>query len=204
MSTCTKRVMTLLEELEVPYELVTVDFKNQGHKSPAHKKMQPFGKIPVLEDSDLGVPLFESRSILRYLANKYQDKAGHLLGVGTKERALVDNWLEAEAQNFGPCSGGLVKQKVFAPMFGQTADEEKVKEYTQELEGVLDAFETILSSRPYLAGEHYSLADIAASPYLALLPAAGASNLIDSRPAVKAWADRILNRPVWKQVFAKK
>lgn len=42
------------------------------------------------------------------------------------------------------------------------------------------------------AGEHYSLADIAASPYLALLPAAGASNLIDSRPAVKAWADRIL------------
>ena len=42
------------------------------------------------------------------------------------------------------------------------------------------------------AGEHYSLADIAASPYLALLPAAGAGNLVDSRPAVKAWNDHIL------------
>lgn len=46
-----------------------------------------------------------------------------------------------------------VLSHVLTCLQGQTADEEKVKEYTQELEGVLDAFETILSSRPYLAGE---------------------------------------------------
>ena len=52
---------------------------------------------------------------------------------------------------------------------------------------------TLLHASPLTAaGEHYSIADIAASPYLALLPAAGASNLIDSRPGVKAWNDRIL------------
>lgn len=81
LSTCTRRVLTTLEELKVPYELVVVDLTKGAHKSPAYtEKYQPFGQIPVLEDTD-GTLVFESRAIQRYVALKY--------GKGMRKSILV-------------------------------------------------------------------------------------------------------------------
>ena len=51
-STCTQRVLFVLEEKQVPYELIPIDFATQEHKSPAHVQKQPFGQVPVLEEED--------------------------------------------------------------------------------------------------------------------------------------------------------
>lgn len=51
-STCTQRVLTVLEEKQVAYELVAIDFAKQEHKTAKHVKLQPWGKVPVLEDDD--------------------------------------------------------------------------------------------------------------------------------------------------------
>jgi glutathione S-transferase len=76
-STCTQRVLTALYEKEVPFELVTVDFAKGEHKSEKHMKMQPFGKVPALEDD--GFILFESRAIAKYIAKKYESQGTPLL-----------------------------------------------------------------------------------------------------------------------------
>lgn len=82
MSTCTRRVLTALEELHVPYELVNIDLSKGEHKAPAYvEKYQPFGQIPSLEEAD-GTVLFESRAILRYIALKYGK------GNGSSRRSL--------------------------------------------------------------------------------------------------------------------
>jgi glutathione S-transferase len=76
-STCTQRVLTALHEKGVPYELINIDFKIAEHKSEKYMKLQPFGKIPVLDDD--GFILFESRAIARYIAKKYAGQGTPLL-----------------------------------------------------------------------------------------------------------------------------
>lgn len=76
-STCTKRVLTALEEKNVSYELVPVNFAVAEHKSPEFLKKQPFGKIPVLEDD--GFLVFESRAICKYIAKKYAGQGTKLI-----------------------------------------------------------------------------------------------------------------------------
>ncbi|KAF4996342.1 hypothetical protein FDECE_12486 [Fusarium decemcellulare] len=71
ISTRTQRVLLVLEEIGLPYELRVVDLRNGEHKTPNFRmKYNPFGKVPVFEDGD--TKLFESRAICRYIATKYK------------------------------------------------------------------------------------------------------------------------------------
>ena len=70
MSTCTRRVRCVLEEMGLPYEIVLIDLGKGEQKQPTHLLIQPFGQVPVLEDTD-GTKIFESRAIMRYLLKKY-------------------------------------------------------------------------------------------------------------------------------------
>lgn len=76
-STCTRRVLVVLEEKKVPYELVKVDFMAKEHKSEAFLKLQPFGKVPVLEDD--GGFIYESRAIAKYIAKKFAEQGTKLV-----------------------------------------------------------------------------------------------------------------------------
>lgn len=76
-STCTQRVLTVLYEKNVPFELVAINFSAGDHKSEKHIKIHPFGKVPVLDDD--GFILFESRAIAKYIAAKYSDQGTPLL-----------------------------------------------------------------------------------------------------------------------------
>lgn len=59
------RVLVTILELDLPYEHVLVDISKGDQRNPEYKKLQPFGKVPVLEDD--GLVMFESRAICRYL-----------------------------------------------------------------------------------------------------------------------------------------
>ncbi len=70
-STCTRRVITTLNELNLPFELVPIELFKGEHKAPDYlAKIQPFGQIPALVDTD-GTHIYESRAIQRYVALKY-------------------------------------------------------------------------------------------------------------------------------------
>jgi glutathione S-transferase len=90
LSTCTKRVLTVLYEKDIPFELIEVDLTKGAQKLPSYLKMQPFGKIPVMDDD--GFVLFESRAIAKYLATKYAAQGTPLLPAAgdLKAQALVD------------------------------------------------------------------------------------------------------------------
>lgn len=59
MSTCTQRVLISAAEAGVDVELVPVDFQKAEHKSEAFLKLQPFGQVPALEDSEAGITMHE-------------------------------------------------------------------------------------------------------------------------------------------------
>lgn len=76
-STCTRRVLTTLVEKGVPYEFVPVDFGVGEHKTSRFMELQPFGKVPVLEDD--GYFLYESRAMAKYIARKYAGQGTELM-----------------------------------------------------------------------------------------------------------------------------
>jgi glutathione S-transferase len=76
-STCTQRVLTILIEKGVPYEVVPVNVAVAEHKSPKFLALQPFGKVPVLEDD--GYFVFESRAMCKYIAKKYKSQGTKLI-----------------------------------------------------------------------------------------------------------------------------
>jgi glutathione S-transferase len=77
-STCTQRVLTVVNELAIKdYELVVVNLYAGEQTLPGHIALHPFGKIPVLEDD--GYFVYESRAICKYLALKYYGQGTNLI-----------------------------------------------------------------------------------------------------------------------------
>ena len=100
LSTCTRKVITTLTELGLPYELTVVDFAKGEHKQPPHLARQPFGQIPTIEDA--GFELYESRAICRYLNEK---AGGALVPAGLQGRAEMERWASARSRRSARCQG---------------------------------------------------------------------------------------------------
>ncbi|QMV72451.1 glutathione S-transferase family protein [Comamonas piscis] len=142
-----------LEELSLPYQLHHVRIDEGDHRKPEFLALNPYGRIPVLMDTETGVQLFESAAILLYLA----DKTGALLAPKGPTRWEAIKWLQFHASSLGP----LLGQRVHFTLFADTPiplAQERYQGLTEEAFKVLDQ---TLVDRPYLAGDDYSIADIA-------------------------------------------
>ena len=115
VSTCTRRVATVLKEKNVPYELIAVDFAKGEHKAPEFLEKQPFGQVPYIDDD--GFILYESRAIGRYIAAKYRDQGTPLIPdpADVKATALFEQAASVELSNFDPFASGIAYEKVFRP-----------------------------------------------------------------------------------------
>eukprot|EP00271_Cylindrocystis_brebissonii_P023001 TRINITY_DN9183_c0_g1_i2.p1 TRINITY_DN9183_c0_g1~~TRINITY_DN9183_c0_g1_i2.p1 ORF type:complete len:187 (+),score=43.11 TRINITY_DN9183_c0_g1_i2:222-782(+) len=132
ISTCTKRVLVVLEEKNVTdYTVETIDVLAGAHKKPEFLAKQPFGQIPVLEDGDISI--YESRAMARYVCDKYDGEGTALFGKTPKEKAAVNQWLEVEGQTFNGPISAIVVELVFKKHHGKEADEAKVAEAAAQL-----------------------------------------------------------------------
>lgn len=197
-STCTRRVVLALLEKNVEFKLEIINLAKKEQKTPEFLAKQPFGVIPVLEDD--GIRVFESRAIARFISEKYSEQGTNLLGSTLKERALVNQWMEVESQNYNPPISAIVFELVIGPRYGRSPDIAKVEENAKKLERVLDIYEAHLKENEYLAGDFFSLADLTHIPYTARLMESNQSALITSRPRFLGWWVRITSRPSWQKI----
>lgn len=145
------KVALLLEELAAPYDIVLVDiFKGEQH-APAFRAINPNGKVPALVDD--GVTLFDSNAILLHLAEKH----GRFLPEAGQPRASALSWLQFVATGVGPFSGQAVHFNHYAPEKLPYA----VHRYMREIERHYRVLETRLADSPWLAGDEYTIADMA-------------------------------------------
>ncbi|KAJ8691864.1 hypothetical protein PTI98_011385 [Pleurotus ostreatus] len=151
VSTCTKRVATVLIELNVPFELVPIDLRKGEQKTPQFLEKQPFGKVPYIDDD--GFILYESRAISRYLATKYSGQGTQLIPKDLQAWAKFEQAASVEICNFDPYASGVVIEKYFKPIFGQTPDEAQAKDLTEKLNANLDTYDLILSKQKFLGGD---------------------------------------------------
>ncbi|WP_181259191.1 glutathione S-transferase family protein [Pseudoduganella armeniaca] len=151
-----RKPIILLEELGVPYNVVPVDLGKRQQFEPAFLAISPNNKIPALVDDDAaGGPLtmFESGAILTYLAEKH----GQLLPAAGLARYRVLTWLHWQIGGVGPMFGQL-------GYFSRQDDADATGHFVEEAERLLDVLDKQLANGAYLAGDEYSIADIALYP----------------------------------------
>ena len=196
MSTCTRKVLTVLAEKGQQAEFVMVDLMKGEQKNAENVARQPFARVPAIEDD--GFRLYESRAIMRYLDEKLPGTK--LQPADAKDRALMDQWISVEHSYFSPSAMKIVFELVFHKMAGKTPDMDIVKAGREGVERAFDVAEKTLAHQDYLGGKTFSLADIDWMPYVQYLFAAEQGDLVTSRPGIKAWWERVSSRPSWKKV----
>ncbi|KAK0517590.1 hypothetical protein Tsubulata_439797 [Turnera subulata] len=196
-----RRVMACLYEKELDFESIPVDLKNGEQRKEPYLSLNPFGKVPTLEDGD--VLIFESRAITNYIAQEYFDRGTQLLYTSGKELAEMLQWLEVETHQYEPVVSRLMRECILKPRYlGLPADTGVVEESEAKLSKILDIYEARLKQSKYLAGEDFSLADLHHLPSISYLMETPSRRLIDSRPHVSSWVADITARPAWAKVLA--
>ena len=156
-----RKIPIMLEELGIPYTIETVNIGEGEQFKPAFLAISPNNKIPAIVDTDADgrtVALFESGAILTYLA----EKTGRLLPASGPERYKVLEWLHWQIGGLGPMFGQLGFFELRAKEKSGLAS----KHFLDEAERLLGVMDRQLAHHSWLAGAEYSIADIAAYPWV--------------------------------------
>jgi glutathione S-transferase len=193
MSPNARRVQITLEELGVPYEYVLVDLMQGAQKKPEYLKLNPNGRVPTLVDGER--VLWESHAIAQYLAAKYPEKK--LAGSTPEEVGEVSKWCFLNASHFGSALAGVFAHTMRLP------EDQRVPKIAEngraEATRVLGLLNDTLASRPWLAGERFTLADASLGPNVIFAPMLGFD--LSPYPNLTAWLERLKARPSFQKVL---
>ena len=158
------KVSIMLEETGLPYEPHLVRFDAKDQMTPEFLSISPNNKIPAILDPNgpggKPLPLFESGAILIYLA----DKSGRLLPADAAGRYTAIQWLMFQMGGIGPMFGQVGFFHKFA---GQDYEDKRPRDrYVAEAKRLLAVVDRRLGESAWLAGDDYSIADIATFPWI--------------------------------------
>lgn len=191
------KVSLFLEEAGLPYKVHPINIGKNEQFAPDFLKIAPNNRIPAIVDqapADGGEPLslFESGAILLYLA----EKTGQFLPKDLRGRQMALQWLFWQMGGLGPMAGQNHHFNRFAPEKIPYA----IKRYTEETARLYRVLNKQLEGREFVAGDEYSIADMAIYPWI--VPHEWQGQNLDDFPALKAWFQRIKARPATERAYA--
>lgn len=182
-----------LAEKGVAYDLVEIDIFAESGPPADYRQRHPFGRIPAFEHD--GFRLYESGAIERYVDEAFPGPA--LQPADARARARL-NQIISILDNYGyrPMVWDIYVERISAPNEGRASDEARIAAGLRQSRTCLAAIEDLMGDDPWLAGSAVSLADLHAAPmidYLVKTPEGLA--LLRERPRLKAWWERLSQRP---------
>ena len=196
------KVTVMLEELlalghtGAEYDAWMIKIGDGSQFSSGFVSVNPNSKIPALVDTDTGVNIFESGSILIYLAEKFDA----FLPTNIAQRTETINWLFWLHGSAPYLGGGFGHFYAYAPEKFEYA----INRFSMEAKRQLDVLDRNLAERQFMAGDHYSIADIATAPWYGalvkgLLYNAATFMDVSSYKNVIRWADKVYARPAFQR-----
>jgi GST-like protein len=180
------KVVIALEELGLPYQLHSVNVRKGEQKTAEFLALNPNGKVPVLVDNDAGdFVMTESAAILVYLAEKH----GALLAASGVQRARTFEQLFFHASGISPAFG----QSGFFQKMAAEKMPIAIERFHGEAKRTLAVLNQVLEKNTYVAGEEYSIADIAHFGWI--WRRAFAEVDFSETPAVARWYEAVAQRP---------
>ena len=183
------KVHIMLEETGLPYKVHAVDIGAGAQFTPKFLKISPNNKIPAIVDKNgpdgKRFSLFESGAILLYLA----EKTRQFMPLDAGQRYRTIEWLMFQMGGIGPMLGQAHHFRIYAP----TKIKYAVDRYTNEANRLYGVLDERLKKSDYLAGDKYTIADMATWPWLRSYKNQGVE--MDDYPSVKRWFAEIEARP---------
>lgn len=191
------KITLFLEEAGLPYTIKPVDIGKGEQFQPEFLAFSPNNRMPAIIDhapADGGAPLsvFESGAILLYLANK----TGRFFGADVRQKVEVNQWLMWQMAGLGPMTGQYGHFNVYAPEPIPYA----IERYTREVQRLLGVLDRRLAGRDFIAGDEYTIADMAAWPWIN--PYAKAPLDLEPYAGVRRWHAAIAARPATQRAYA--
>ena len=190
------RIVWLLEELELPYEINKMAFSPADLKSDAHRKRHPLGRVPVLEDGDL--MLWESGAIIEYVLERYKN-GGLKPSVDSPEFPAYLQWFHYCEGMVMPPVNTIVVQTILLPP--DRRDETALAQAKKLLTRALAPVDEALAGKDYLIG-HFSAADIMLGH--ACFMSNGLGCVTDEMTNLKAYVERVAARPHFQTAITMK
>ncbi|KAF3022572.1 hypothetical protein E8E14_013251 [Neopestalotiopsis sp. 37M] len=183
------------EELNVPYNYVTLDAAANEIKSDWFTAINPNGRVPAIvhikEDGQV-VTVFESGACLQYMLSEFDKENKLSYSVGTQEYWTQLSWLSWQISGYGPSMG----QSTFFTRYSPQPEPYALWRYLAESRRLNHVLDKQLSKNAYVAGDRLTVADIAI--YLYATSSAWCGVDIDEFPHVKAWHDKLAQRPAFQ------
>jgi GST-like protein len=152
-----KKISIMLEEIGYEYKVTKIDLGNNDQFKPEFVKISPFSKIPVITDHENNESIFESGAILIYLGEKSEKFYDQ------QDRLKINQWLMAQMGTVGPMIGQHHQFHHYNPGKSEFGEER----YFKITKRIYQELDNRLKDSKFLAGENYSIADIATWPWLA-------------------------------------
>lgn len=192
-----RKVSIMLEEIGETYRTVPIDLEGRQQHAAGYERIHPDRKVPAIVDHHpvpgIRAPhrVFESGAILLYLA----EKSGRLLPGAPEERSVCLQWTMFGLTTFGP----MLQQAHWFRRSAPVPVEEAIMRYSDEARRLYGVLQARLEQVPYLAGDTYTIADIASVTWVARHEWQGIE--LPSFPAVERWYRALRARPAVERGF---
>ncbi len=188
------KITIALEEMGLPYEVKLVNIGRGDQFAPDFLRIAPNNRMPAIVDpkGPDGEPIsvFESGAILQYLARK----TGQFTGPTERDRVAVDQWLMWQMGGLGPMAGQAHHFLKYAPAMDPPQDLPYAKDrYRNETARLLRVLDGQLAKNTYVAGDFFSIADMAIWPWASLWE--NQEQTIEDKPNLARWLDLVAARP---------
>ena len=184
-----KKISIMLEEIQFDYKITKININKNEQFEPEFRKKSPFAKIPVIIDHTNNKTIFESGAILIYLG----EKSGKFYN--EKERLDINQWLMGQMAYVGPMLGQHHQFHHYNPGKSEFGE----KRYFEISKIIYKDLNERLSISKYLAGNNYSIADIATFPWIARHEWHDIG--LKNHKSLNRWYEQISNRKAVKKGY---
>ncbi|HTA64707.1 MAG TPA: glutathione binding-like protein [Xanthomonadaceae bacterium] len=190
------KIRLFLEETGLAHRIVPIRLSAGEQFAPEFLAISPNNKMPAIVDRaprDGGAPqpAFESGAILLHLA----EKCGRLLPENGRDRLEALQWLFWQVSGLGPMAG----QAGYFRVYASVPVPEAIERYTRELARLYGVLDRRLAGRSFIAGDAYSIADIAIYPWI--VPHRAHGQDLQAFPELQRWFEAIAARPATQRVY---
>ncbi|MEG1209721.1 MAG: glutathione S-transferase family protein [Leclercia sp.] len=191
-STNVKKVLWTLQELDLPYKHILAGLQYGVNKEADYLAMNPNGLVPVLRDEETDLTLWESNTIVRYLAAQYGQN--RLWIDEPAKRAAGEKWMDWASQTMSPVHRVILMGLVRTPEAERNYPAiHAAKESCESLFALLD---NVLATQPWFSGDEFGVGDIAIAPFTWNLTNVGLE--WDERPHLERWLASLQERPAYR------
>jgi glutathione S-transferase len=192
-----QKLLWFCGEVGIPYARVDAGLSFGVTKTPEYLAMNPNALVPTIEDE--GFILWESNAILRYLASKHQQFDWYSQDL--RQRAEIEKWMDWANSSLGAAITPLIWQLFRTPP--EQRDHRLLLSSAEKSTQMITILEAQFANNSYAVGTHPTLADIpmAIQAYRwSIMPWDKLNYQAPPRPHVRAWLDRLAERPIFRDV----